>query len=104
MVRYFLVHLSLRMEVRADTLACSNEVQDGVFARALIHLSELNLSPAVLPKRMWTHPQVYDRLIAAGITPDFPRPAPPEEKGWHGYIPKCAFFLLLFIALGKAVG
>jgi hypothetical protein len=92
------------VEVRADALARSNEVQDGVFARALVRLSELNLSPAVLPKRLWTHPQVYDRLVAAGITPDFPPPAPPDEMSWHGYIPKCAFFLLLLLALAKAVG
>ena len=80
----------------------SQEIQRGAFARALVHLSELNLSPAVLPGNAGTHPHVYDRLLAAGVTPEFPRPAVPERLSWHGYIPKCVFVVLLFVALVKA--
>jgi Zn-dependent protease with chaperone function len=101
--RYLLLRLSVAMEIRADALARSHEAQDGTFARALAHLSELNLCPAVLPGKLGTHPQVYDRLVAAGITPDFPRPEPPETMSWHGYIPQCAFFFLLIPTIGKAV-
>ena len=25
------------------------------------------------------HPSLYDRMIAAGVTPDYPRPAPPSR-------------------------
>ncbi len=103
LARYFLVRLSRAMEVRADSMARSHEIQEGVFARALAHLAELNLSPVVLPRKLSTHPDVYDRLMAAGVTPDFARPPAPEEMSWHGYIPKCAFCVLAFLAVGKAV-
>jgi hypothetical protein len=37
---------------------------------------EVNLAPAVMPGAQ-THPHLYDRLLAAGIQPDFPRPSAP---------------------------
>jgi hypothetical protein len=36
-------------------------------------LYEENLIPAVMAQRR-THPDLYDRLIAAGVQPDYPRP------------------------------
>jgi hypothetical protein len=40
---------------------------------------EGNLVPAVLRGRRLTHPHLYDRLVAAGLAPAYPRPAPPSE-------------------------
>jgi Zn-dependent protease with chaperone function len=49
------------------------------YARALETLYRLAGIPATL-SRATTHPSLYDRMVAAGATPDFPRPKPP--RGW----------------------
>jgi hypothetical protein len=36
---------------------------------------------AVMPRKRMPHPHLYDRLVIAGITPDFPRPKPPARWG-----------------------
>jgi Zn-dependent protease with chaperone function len=71
--------LSHRLEKRADEIAKAQELNEGVYARALLKLYEQNLMPAVNPGGQQTHPSLYDRLLNAGITPDFPRPAVPEK-------------------------
>lgn len=68
--------LSHRLEQRADKIAQANELDSGTYARALARLHEENLVPAVMPRRR-THPDLYDRLLAAGVQPDYPRPAKP---------------------------
>jgi Zn-dependent protease with chaperone function len=70
-------HLSRAMERRADTLSQTNEGEPGTYAKALEHIYELNLIPAVTRQKMSTHPHLYDRLLAAGMTPAYPRPRPP---------------------------
>jgi hypothetical protein len=75
--------LARRLETRADAHAHHVEsgapgAARGVYARALSRLGEVNLIPAV----GWaagTHPHLYDRLLAAGQEPDFPRPPPPSR-------------------------
>jgi Zn-dependent protease with chaperone function len=77
--------LSQKMEKRADELATREQTDDGVYARALEKLYRENLSPAVNVNNRQTHPHLYDRMVAAGITPDFPRPARPKRftiVGW----------------------
>lgn len=76
--------ISLKLESRADAMAKANETNEGVYAKALLRLYEDRLTPAVHRKGRATHPSLYDRLIAAGVTPDFPRPAPPQSMAWHG--------------------
>lgn len=76
--------ISHRLEVRADNIAHSNETDPGIYAQALARLYEDSLLPAVNPKNNATHPHLYDRLIAAGVTPDFPRPEPPPALSWQG--------------------
>ena len=78
--------LSQRLESRADRIARSNEGDDGTYARALARLYEENLLPAVNPSKRQTHPHLYDRLLAAGVEPDYPRPAAPETMATHGGI------------------
>jgi Zn-dependent protease with chaperone function len=92
--------LSQRMEKRADYLALKEQTNEGVYARALEKLYRENLSPAVNVNNRQTHPHLYDRMLAAGITPDFPRPASPKRLTLIG----CAFIFAagLFIALDFA--
>jgi hypothetical protein len=69
--------LSRRMEARAD-----HGPRDGrTYARALERVYAANLIPAVLPGRGASHPHLYDRLLAVGVTPDYPRPAAPRVRG-----------------------
>jgi Zn-dependent protease with chaperone function len=69
--------LSQRMEKRADTDATRSQAAAGVYAQALEKLYESNQVPAVLRGKARTHPHLYDRLLAAGVTPDYERPRPP---------------------------
>jgi hypothetical protein len=52
----------------------------------LARLHEDNLVPAVVAQQHSTHPHLYDRLIAAGVTPDFPRPPAAAKMAWHGLL------------------
>jgi Zn-dependent protease with chaperone function len=70
-----------RMEERADAFGKEAESEAGVYPRALAKLYEENLIPAVMPGKRQAHPHLYDRLLAAGITPDYPRPKPPGRWG-----------------------
>jgi hypothetical protein len=65
-----------RMEQRADQVWREALADPGAYMRSLTKLHEANLLPAVMPGTQ-THPHLYDRLMAGGIQPDFPRPAAP---------------------------
>ncbi|MBL9157147.1 MAG: M48 family metalloprotease [Verrucomicrobiales bacterium] len=69
-----------RMEHQADSMATGPEGDSPVYARALEKLHEANQLPAVMPGNRMVHPHLYDRMLAAGLTPDYPRPAAPS--GW----------------------
>jgi Zn-dependent protease with chaperone function len=71
--------LARRMEVRADAIGRGQEGEAGVYARALERLYEHNLAPAVVRGRLKVHPSLWDRMTAAGLQPDYPRPAPPSR-------------------------
>jgi Zn-dependent protease with chaperone function len=75
----FVNWLSRRMERRADEAARAGEDEAGIYARALARAYEANLAPAVSPGSGGTHPHLYDRLLAAGIQPEFDRPSPPSR-------------------------
>ena len=70
--------LARRMEERADRAAHAAEHDSGVYARALETLYEANAMPAVMAGKRRAHPHLYDRLVAAGATPTWARPAPPS--------------------------
>ena len=78
--------VSRRLEARADRVAKSHESVSGIYAQALLRLYQDNLLPAVSTTRGATHPHLYDRLLAAGCTPDFPRPDPPATFSWNGLL------------------
>jgi Zn-dependent protease with chaperone function len=78
--------LSRKLESRADRMAKANEGDSGTYATALTKLYADNLVPAVTAKNRSTHPHLYDRLLSAGIVPDFPRPAPASAMAWNGLV------------------
>jgi len=86
--------LSRSLEKRADRMAEHNEADPGVYARALGRLHEENLVPAVLPRQR-THPDLYDRLLAAGVQPDYPRPEKPATYGPRVFVFSILFGVLL---------
>jgi len=88
--------LSQRLEKRADAAARSEQSNEGVYARALEKLYRENQIPAVNPDNKQTHPHLYDRMVAAGVTPDYPRPAKPRKMTGAGW--------LIIVAMGMAVG
>lgn len=72
--------MARRMEVQADAMAAAVESGPGIYARALETIHRANAVPVVLAASRGPHPDLYDRMIAAGLEPDYPRPAPPS--GW----------------------
>jgi hypothetical protein len=67
------------MEERSDRLAQSLEGESAVaYARALEKLYAANLLPVVVRGKRQVHPHLYDRLVAVGVPPAYPRPAPPR--------------------------
>src|SRR6266700_2192969 len=89
--------LSRRLEIRADSIAQANEGQSGTYARALARLYEENLLPAVLPRRRHTHPDLYDRLLAVGVQPDYQRPEPPNPATYPGILLMLLFVILIML-------
>ncbi|MCB9796582.1 MAG: M48 family metalloprotease [Alphaproteobacteria bacterium] len=85
--------LSRRLEQAAD--AHAHEVDPVAYARALEALYRYNGVPPVLGLRAG-HPDLYDRLVAAGVPPDYPRPEPPGRR--RGQL--VFFALLLLITFG----
>lgn len=79
LVGMFSRKLSRRMEVRADAEATRCQADEGVYARALEKLHQANLLPAVNVNNRQSHPHLYDRLTAAGITPGYHRPKGPAK-------------------------
>ncbi|MGP8202278.1 MAG: M48 family metallopeptidase [Limisphaerales bacterium] len=93
--------LSRRMEKRADKIATENQGQEGVYARALEKLYRDSLIPAVSSSNRQIHPHLYDRMLAAGILPEYPRPAKPERMAWPGYLLWIAYLILIGFAFRK---
>jgi Zn-dependent protease with chaperone function len=82
---WFRQRLLRRLEARADAHAVGGSEDGTIYAQALSRLYETNQLPAVMPKRArMPHPDLYDRMLAAGVTPDFPRPKPPAARAWTG--------------------
>jgi Zn-dependent protease with chaperone function len=69
---------SRKMEARADRIESETIRDKETYMQSLLKLHEANLAPAVMPGSQ-THPHLYDRLLAQGITPDFNRPSPPSR-------------------------
>ena len=98
---FFYRRVSKKLEERADRMAQSNEPDAGTYARALVRLYEDGLLPAVHAKDHATHPHLYDRLLAAGVTPDFPRPAAAGSMAWHGVLFSGALGMLAMVLITR---
>lgn len=77
--------IARRMEHHADDAAIQGSLDPAVYARALEKLYEVNQMPAVMRGNKMIHPHLYDRMLAAGVTPDYPRPQPPGRMAWPGW-------------------
>jgi Zn-dependent protease with chaperone function len=86
--------ISRKLELRADSMGLGSEGDAGTYARALTRLYEDNLLPAVIAKKT-THPDLYDRILAAGMTPEFDKPKPAGGMAWNGVV----FALLLGVMI-----
>jgi Zn-dependent protease with chaperone function len=75
-LRILLSGHSRRMEHRADSAAAGGDAE--TYTRALEKIHELELIPAVVGERGGSHPDLYDRMMAAGARPAYPRPDPPN--------------------------
>jgi len=67
-------------ETQADTHAHGHLQDPRIFARATERLHIVNLTPAAMEQR-GTHPDLYDRMLAAGLTPEYPRPETASSGG-----------------------
>lgn len=78
--------LSQAMEKRADKVARESVEETAAYARALELFYRVNQAPAVIKKGTGQiHPDLYDRMEAAGLKPDYPRPAAPSSQSWSSY-------------------
>ena len=71
--------LRRRREAQADAVAHVHETAPGAHARALEKLHEVNRVPMVMRGRAHSHPDLYDRMAAAGAPVPPARPAPPAR-------------------------
>ena len=68
---------SRRMEARADAAGAGDDA--ATYARTLQRIYELNVVPVVIGMSGQSHPDLYDRMLAAGVQPDYPRPPAPSR-------------------------
>jgi Zn-dependent protease with chaperone function len=87
--------LRRRMESSADAVAHQHESDKGVYAAALEQIYRASNVPAVLPYKR-AHGNLYDRMIEAGVTPTYQRPAPPGLRRAYVVLALCLAFLLGF--------
>lgn len=95
----FALWFSQRMEKRADSAAVASQAGDGVYAVALEKIYRENLLPAVNPDERQSHPHLYDRMVAAGITPDYPRPEKPRKTTRVGTVIWCALGIVIALQI-----
>lgn len=95
---------SRRLEARADAMATAQAEDAGTYARALSRLYEANLLPAVMAKRKArTHPDLYDRLVAVGVQPEYSRPKPAKATSYASLFYSVALGLLFVPTLNKYI-
>lgn len=70
-------------EKHADRFAAHAEPDSAVYARGLERIYRLNRWPVVQRKSSFNpYPDLYDRMLAAGVAPDYPKPPPPRARAW----------------------
>lgn len=95
--------MSQAMERKADKAALQSAADPRDYVRALEKIHALNLIPAVLHgQRLLTHPNLYDRLLAANIPVSYERPKKPKRFVWSSIALAVVFGVLVGIAGGVA--
>jgi len=98
LARHLVRRMFRSMEKRADAVA-AGEADPSVYARTLEKIYMANQMPAVMPgKRRMIHPDLYDRMTAAGMTPEYPRPRAPRSRSWNTYLIGAIAVLLAVLA------
>jgi Zn-dependent protease with chaperone function len=97
----FARRLSRRMEIRADKIASANQGEDGTYARALEKLYCDSLIPAVASTNLQMHPHLYDRMMAAGVQPEYPRPAKPRKMALSTLLLWGAYIVLMILTASR---
>ena len=98
-----------RAQLKADALAATAAIDATSALRALERQFELNLQPMVAITNRSKDAHLYDRMVAAGIPPSYPRPAKPS-KGMVILsvvvaLLTCVLLSAVFlIAVGSAIG
>lgn len=93
-----------RGEESADRHAHEHVGDPHDYAMALERLYEINLAPAVLGHKLAPHPDLYDRQLAAGYKPAYPRPNPPSRlRKLVGIVVPVSFVFVSFLAFWLAV-
>ena len=63
----------------------------------------VELSAATLNDYPWLPRSCAYRLLAAGVTPEFPRPAPPSSVTWHNLLFSCALGVLATLVVVRLI-
>ncbi len=95
--------IARRMEHHADDAAIQGTADPAIYARALEKIYQANQLPAVMRGNNMIHPHLYDRMLAAGVTPDYPRPQPPGRMAWPGwaaFLIPCGMFVWMMARKG----
>ncbi|PYJ08457.1 MAG: hypothetical protein DME25_01505, partial [Verrucomicrobia bacterium] len=93
------IRFTHRFERRADRGESDAIADPGAYAMSMTVLHQANSTPAVMPGKQ-SHPHLYDRLLAGGIQPDFPRPrAPSRAKPMLAALTMTFTVLLLLLAM-----
>ena len=99
LILFFVIRMARRMEKRADKIATANQSDVAIYAWALARIYEANHMPAVMPRRsVKVHPDLYDRMMDAGVTPDFPKPLPPKRQSWTSFFVWGCIVFILYMA------
>ncbi|MFL5320176.1 MAG: M48 family metallopeptidase [Myxococcaceae bacterium] len=85
-----------RLEVHADHAGEHSREGEETYARALEKLYRANRVPAVIGRRGLTHPELYDRMKAAGVDPGYPRPTPLKPAKPVLIAVGCGVYLAIF--------
>ena len=96
-IKRLYARFSLRFEKEADRHAVQQTPDPAVYAQALEQMHHWNLIPVVMSANaVRTHPDHYDRMLAAGVEPDYPRPEAPNTTN--------SVSVALQVILGLVVG
>ncbi len=87
--------VAISLETRADAAAHKVEVNEGEYAGALESLHGTNLTPAVVPAGSSPHGNLYDRMVEAGVQPNYPRPGLPDPQGGLSVLLLAAYIALI---------